>query len=158
MKDGRRKTVRQRERATHPDEQGRVAFTYAVNGKTMNARVHWMVAETFIGPRPPGQVVRHLNGDPGDNRVENLAYGTHSENMLDMVRHGRNNTAKTHCPQGHPYAEGNLRIIPKTGGRVCRACQATWARIHRGAPRDQFEQIADDYYRKFTAPVGDSTL
>lgn len=140
----------------HGDEQGRLKVTFHAGGKTYNRRVAPLVAEAFIGPRPPGQVVRHLNGDPADNRVENLAYGTQSENMLDMVRHGRNNVAKRECPQGHPYTEGNLRIIPKTGGRVCRACQAAWARVQRGAPRDQFEQIADNYYRQFAAPVGDS--
>lgn len=131
MKNGVRKTVAGRELATPRQRDGRVAFTYAANGKTRNARVSVMVAETFLGPRPEGADVCHNDGDPTNNRVENLRYDTHSENMRDMVRHGRNNASKTHCPQGHPYSGDNLRIIPKTGGRVCRTCQKRYAREQR---------------------------
>jgi hypothetical protein len=28
----------------------------------------------------------------------------------------------THCPQGHAYSGDNLRIVPSTGQRQCRAC------------------------------------
>jgi hypothetical protein len=54
-----------------------------------NTRVHVLVAGAFIGPRPVGHDVRHLNGNPGDNRLENLAYGTRSDNMQDASAHGR---------------------------------------------------------------------
>jgi hypothetical protein len=42
---------------------------------------------TFIG-KPNGLVVRHLNGISRDNRLENLAYGTQSDNEQDSIRHG----------------------------------------------------------------------
>ena len=51
--------------------------------------VHRLVAETFLGPCPEGQEVRHLDGDPLNNRVENLAYGTRRENIIDVYRIGR---------------------------------------------------------------------
>jgi hypothetical protein len=50
--------------------------------------VHRLVLEAFIGPRPPGQQARHLNGIPDDNRLTNLAWGTPLENQADSVRHG----------------------------------------------------------------------
>jgi hypothetical protein len=50
--------------------------------------VHALVAAAFIGPRPTGLEIRHLNGDAADNRLKNLAYGTHIENARDMIRHG----------------------------------------------------------------------
>lgn len=83
--------------------------------------VHVLVAEAFHGPRPAGQLVRHLNGDPQDNRAENLCWGTASENQLDSVAHGTHPHAKkTHCSQGHAYDEANTRIY--RGMRYCRAC------------------------------------
>ena len=51
--------------------------------------VHRLVAETFLGPCPDGQEVRHLDGNPLNNCLENLAYGTRRENILDVYRIGR---------------------------------------------------------------------
>lgn len=50
--------------------------------------VHRLVLMTFVGPLPPGQECRHLNGDRTDNRLSNLAWGTRIENMQDRKRHG----------------------------------------------------------------------
>ena len=50
--------------------------------------VHRLVLEAFSGPRPNGQQARHLNGKPGDNRKENLCWGTYKENSADRIRHG----------------------------------------------------------------------
>lgn len=48
--------------------------------------VHVLVCTAAHGPKPtPAHEVRHLNGDPGDNRAENLAWGTKSENAFDTV-------------------------------------------------------------------------
>lgn len=52
------------------------------------AFVHHLIAAVFIGERPPGFVVRHLNGNSLDNRIENIAYGTYADNMMDAMRHG----------------------------------------------------------------------
>lgn len=52
--------------------------------------VHVLLAMTFGGPRPtPSHEVRHLNGDRYDNRAENIAWGTRSENAIDRQSHGR---------------------------------------------------------------------
>lgn len=57
-------------------------------------RRHVLVAETYLGPRPEGAGVRHLNGTAGDDRPENLAWGTQAENMRDMVDHGTSTHGK----------------------------------------------------------------
>ncbi len=51
--------------------------------------IHRLVALAFIGPCPEGQEVRHLNDIRTDNRLENLAYGTRTQNMEDRRRNGR---------------------------------------------------------------------
>src|SRR5690606_18070912 len=74
--------------------------------------IHRLVAMTFLGECPDGMEVRHRNGDPTDNRPENLTYGTRSENMYDKVRHGRHPFAsRTHCPSGHELTWPNLEVM-----------------------------------------------
>lgn len=86
--------------------------------------IHTVVAEAFLGPRPEGLEIRHLDGNPLNAALENLAYGTHSENVLDTVRHGTNFWAsKTECPSGHAYAEHGFAIPSRPTARYCRACQ-----------------------------------
>lgn len=53
--------------------------------------IHRLVLEAFVGPCPDGMECRHLNGNPADNRLENLCWGTHAENMRDRVSHGTSN-------------------------------------------------------------------
>lgn len=63
-------------------------MTLCKEGGEKLVRVHVLVAEAFIGPRPFGMVTRHLDGDNFNNRKSNLAWGTHQENSDDMRRHG----------------------------------------------------------------------
>lgn len=93
------------------------------DGKQRTRYVHQLVLEAFVGPRPDGMVCRHLNGDPTDNRIINLRWGTPSENIQDQLTHGTHaNSKKSHCPQGHPYTPENTYL--KRGGkaRVCKIC------------------------------------
>lgn len=109
-------------------------------GQRVERTVHQLVALTFLGPRPDGQEVRHLDGNASNCALSNLAYGTRAENNLDKVRHGTAapNSSKTHCPQGHPYDEANTYRNPK-GRRECRLCrcetQRRWRRRNIGVER-----------------------
>ena len=58
------------------------------SGKSRPVGVHNLVADAFIGPRPCGLQVRHLNGIPSDNTPRNLKYGTALENAQDRKEHG----------------------------------------------------------------------
>jgi hypothetical protein len=110
-----------------PNSQGYLRVMLRRAPKWQHRFVHHLVIEAFTGPRPPGAIIRHLDGDHLNNAASNLAYGTRSENALDATRHGHNrNALKTHCPRGHPYAGANLqiRVLPNGGygGRSCRTC------------------------------------
>lgn len=50
--------------------------------------VHSCVCAAFAGPRPQGLDCAHLNGDPTDNRPENLAWATRAENVQQSRAHG----------------------------------------------------------------------
>lgn len=79
--------------------------------------IHSLVLEAFVGPRPDGMDVRHIDGDSSNNALPNLAYGTRSENIRDQVIHGRHaRAAQTECIRGHPLARR------KSGRRFCRDC------------------------------------
>lgn len=90
--------------------------------------VHVLVLEAFRGPRPgPDYEGRHLDGDPGNSALVNLAWGTRQENWGDRRRHGRDvYSAKTHCIRGHPFDEANTRVKywpdGRFRGRQCKAC------------------------------------
>lgn len=49
---------------------------------------HRMVLEAFRGPAPDDAQTRHLDGNPLNNSLRNLAWGTPTENHADQVRHG----------------------------------------------------------------------
>ena len=58
-------------------------------GKRKVFLVHRLVLHVFVGECPENMEVRHLNSIPTDNRLENLAYGTRSENTIDTLNLGR---------------------------------------------------------------------
>ena len=119
-------------------------------GESQVRYVHSLVAETFIGPRPEGTEVCHNDGNPTNNHVANLRFGTQSENTLDRVAHGTHHEAvKTHCPRGHElFAENIPPSIAKLGRRTCLACARARSRVyHYPELKPQFEAIADSYYQ-----------
>lgn len=50
--------------------------------------IHQLVMLAFVGPCPDGMEVCHNNGNAADNRLENLRYDTHYNNVQDAVKHG----------------------------------------------------------------------
>ena len=54
-----------------------------IDGKRLTRKVHSLVAEAFIGPRPDGHEVAHGPGGQLDNSVGNLSYKTHRENSCE---------------------------------------------------------------------------
>lgn len=71
------------------DTRGYYAVHLYKGGKRKNYTVHRLVMLAFVGECPKNAEIRHLNSIRKDNRLCNLAYGTHSENMLDAAMLGR---------------------------------------------------------------------
>lgn len=51
-------------------------------------KVHVLVLEAFVGPRPQGLVACHNNGNRTDARLANLRWDTRKANADDMIVHG----------------------------------------------------------------------
>lgn len=59
------------------------------NGVKAKKKVHRLVLEAFRGPKPYAKAVaRHLDDDPMNNNVENLCWGSVSENTVDKFLNG----------------------------------------------------------------------
>lgn len=126
------------------DHKGYLMVTLNLRTK----RVHRMVLATFEGDQPEMQV-RHLDGDPQNNHLSNLAYGTPAENMQDCLDHGTHGQAsKTRCANGHPYEGENVRRS-STGERVCRTCRREQSRARRAeSPKSRDEMDARNESRR----------
>lgn len=105
---------------------GHLQVAPSVRSVQQTCLVHYLVLLAFVGTRPDGADIRHLNGDPADNQLANLRYGTRSQNKFDDVLHGKHNNArKTHCPSGHEYTEANVYRPPsRPNVRHCRTCSS----------------------------------
>lgn len=116
-----------------------LAVSLHKEGHGQGFRVHTLVLEAFVGPRPDGSVACHNDGDIENNHPSNLRWDTQKENIRDILRHGNHFWLnKTHCPQGHEYSPENTYVIPSTGGRMCRTCTANgFAGAKKRKPRKQ---------------------
>lgn len=74
--------------AVRAKEQGYCWVQLTVGGRSKSVLVHRLMEFAF-GLPGAGRLVRHLNGDPADNRLMNLRRGTDVENAADRERHGR---------------------------------------------------------------------
>jgi hypothetical protein len=59
---------------------------YRVKIKKNNYYLHHLVAKAFLGDRPNGECIDHINRDRKDNRIENLRYISFVENIRNGIR------------------------------------------------------------------------
>lgn len=100
---------------------------YAYNEGTASL-VHRLVLLAFVGPAPEGMECCHGNGDRIDNRLINLRWASHLDNMDDKRQHGtHHNSIKTHCVHDHLLQHPNLKLweLRVKGVRKCLTCART---------------------------------
>lgn len=80
---------------------------------------HRFAYEELVGEIPEGLTIDHLCRVRACVNPAHLEAVTLQENIR-RIPHP--NSAKTHCPKGHPYAGDNLYVDRKTGARGCVEC------------------------------------
>ncbi len=106
--------------------------TYRRRGKTRLA--HRVSYRLVVGPIPAGLDLDHVRANGCRSKAcvkpSHLEPLPSLENCIrdDIWRVNRN---KTHCPQGHPYVEENVRRF--NGSRSCIACNREACRRRRAA-------------------------
>jgi len=92
-------------------------------------RAHRWAYERFIGPIPEGMVIDHLC------RVRECVNPWHLQPVTSPENTARGSqAAKTHCPQGHPYAGDNL-YVTSDGKRMCKECGRQRLRARRAVTK-----------------------
>lgn len=122
--------------------------------ETKVVRVYNLVMEAFRGPRPEGMVVRHLNGNAGDSRLVNLAYGSYTDNKWDRQEHGTDfQLLKDRCSRGHLFAGNNLHV-DADGHRKCKACAYAYPAVRNRVGYYDHPLIQEVSDRKYTTLTG----
>jgi hypothetical protein len=70
------------------DAYGHQVVDLYINGKRRHRYLAVLVAEAFITNPNGYPEVCHIDGNPRNNHVSNLKWGTHADNMQDAKRHG----------------------------------------------------------------------
>jgi len=78
------------------DKDGYRKVSLRHDGRGRQIFIHKLVLITFIGPRPVGHQCRHVDGNPENNHISNLAWGTSLENQHDRVCHGTDSRGERH--------------------------------------------------------------
>lgn len=78
------------------------------NNKHYNKKIHHLVLEYFVGPRPMGMEACHLNDIKTDYRIKNLRWDTRSNNGRDAVKNN-----KRFKPENKGSKHGLSKLIEK---------------------------------------------
>jgi len=107
----------------HVTNSGRKYLGISIGHKSV--RLHRVILMAFRPLEPRRRAMgRHLDDDPQNNKLSNLAWGTQHDNLLDASRNGVHPTGrKTQCPQGHPYDAENTLPGHQPNGRPQRRCK-----------------------------------
>lgn len=112
---------------------GRNHLSEGVLGGHRASNASRLILEAFVGPPPfPFAEARHLNDDPRDDRIDNLAWGTRAQNFTDAAQNYLRRRWGDEC-------EANVRELRIRFHRGMRVTHR-W----RGVSRHRLMRVASD--------------
>lgn len=101
-------------------------------GRRNSQCVHKLVLTAFVGPAPDGCECLHINGDPSDNRLQNLRWGTRSENIKDKTRHGLSKLKPAEVAEIKDALKNNYHGMQAALARKFNVTECTISDIKKG--------------------------
>lgn len=80
-----------------------------VDSKNRHCYIHDLVALVFIGAKPIGSSVNHIDGNKQNNCASNLEYVSHAQNMAHAARIGLMARGENH--RGSKMTEARVRLL-----------------------------------------------
>jgi hypothetical protein len=105
--NGSPQTVNGRILKPRPLASGHWHVALCYQGHRIDRPIHQLVMLAFVGLAPCGKECRHKNGKHTDNRLFNLCYGTHAENMVDTEGKRVNQMIPVVRSDGKTYRSGS---------------------------------------------------
>jgi len=103
-------------------------------GKPKSMYVHRLVALAFLNNPESKRVVNHKNGNPKDNRLENLEWATHSENNAHAY-HSNGRRAPSELKVAAVNDDGEIIMSFRSGAEAARIFNVTthsiWSAVYR---------------------------
>jgi len=121
------------------NNRGYKYFQINRGGKRTNYHIHQLVARHFIGEKPNGLVIDHIDRNSLNNRVENLRYITQAENCFNQDRVHTDipqDTENRHALVCKRWREANKQKVSewKKEKLICEKCNTpicrTWMTGH----------------------------
>ncbi len=84
--------------------------------------IHSLVMEAYVGPRPKGYQIAHLDGSTTNNNLNNLKYATAKENNAHKTLHGTMSIGEKHGMS--KLDEKTVKFIKEN----CKTNQRFWAK------------------------------
>jgi hypothetical protein len=102
-------------KTVHPCKtaKGYTVTSVNVDGKRKRFYIHRLIAEAFFGPCPSGMVCCHKDGNPSNNCVSNLRWGTSKSNSSEMVQHGRAGRYRGNIHHKTKLTDHEVRLVRK---------------------------------------------
>jgi hypothetical protein len=111
-------------------------FQLQRSNKRINYLIHHLVAETFIGERPEGLVIDHIDRNKLNNTVSNLRYITYKENSKNSDRYradideiDKQKRINIMSSESYYKKTGGPKIRKRGTGQVCKTEWGTYRAV-----------------------------